>query len=180
MPGFIPDLTTRITVNVHSDGIDEAINRVESDPYLSQCPSIVDKLQETKRQLEGLEQPVAQAVAENLQSNQEMIISSKHFITGMMANSVDISQDGRDYLVGNTATSVDGFPYPLAIETGRREVFPVEKKMLRWFEGGDYSKPVFARHSKAVPADPFVKPSIEDTIYDINRIVREELEGVLK
>lgn len=179
MVGFIPDITTRITVNVHSDSIDEAINRIESDPYLSKCTSITETLREKQNQLNDLEQPVAASVAERLQSNQEMIISSKHYITGMMANSVDISQDGNDYLVGNTATSYDGFPYPLAIETGRREVFPVEKKMLRWFEGGVMGgTPVFAKHSRAVAADPFVQPSIDDTIYDIEEIVREHVRGL--
>jgi len=178
LAGFIPEITTRVTVKVHSEAIDEAISRVESDKFLSQCPSIAEKLRQKKEQLDGLEEPVAHAVAETLQSNQEIIISTKHYITGMMAGSVDITQDGRDYLVGNTATSVDGFPYPLAIETGRREVFPVEKKVLRWFEGGDFSKPVFARHSSAVPADPFVKPSIDDTIYDIERIVSEQVKTI--
>lgn len=181
MAGFIPEITTRIRTKVNVDSIDDAINRIESDPYLSQCSSLIDTLNEKKNQLKDLEEPVSAAVAEKLQSNQEMIISSKHYITGMMANSVDISQDGTDYLVGNTATSVDGFPYPLAIETGRRAVFPVEKKVLRWFEGGDFSKPVFAKSSGSVDADPFVRPSIDDTIYDVEQIVREELqnEGLL-
>lgn len=178
MAGFIPDLTTRITVNVNSDSIDDAISRIESDKFLSQT-SIADKLLEKKNQLDGLEEPVAEAVAERLQSNQEMIISSKHYITGMMANSVDISQDGRDYLVGNTAHSIDGFPYPLAIETGRREVFPVEKKWLRWFEGGVIGgTPIFAKRSGSVEADPFVQPSIDDTIYDIEEIVREHVRSI--
>jgi hypothetical protein len=179
MPGFIPDLTTRITVKVNADSIDEAINRVASDPYLSQISSITETLQNKKSQLESLEQPVAESVAERLQSNQEIIISTKHYITGMMANSVDISQDGRDYLVGNTAHSIDGFPYPLAIETGRREVFPVEKKWLRWFEGGIVGgTPIFAKRSGSVDPDPFVQPSIDDTIYDIEEIVREQVRGL--
>lgn len=175
MAGFIPELTTRITVKVNSDSIDEAITRVESDPYLSKCPSIVEVLNQKKTQLTELEQPVAAAVADRLSSNQEIIISTKHYITGMMANSVDVTQDGTDYLVGNTAHSVDGFPYPLAIETGRREVFPIDKKVLRWFEGGDFGKPIFARRSGSVAADPFVKPSIDTTIEDIEEIVSEEI-----
>lgn len=177
MVGFIPEITTRVTTKVNVDSIDDAINRIESDPILSQCSSLVDVLNEKKNQLQELEEPVSAAVAERLSSNQEMIISSKHYITGMMASSVDISQDGSDYLVGNTATSVDGFPYPLAIETGRRAVFPVEKKVLRWFEGGIGGTPVFSHYSSSVPADPFVQPSIEDTIYDIEEIVRTELQN---
>ena len=178
MAGFIDEITTRITVNVHADAIDEGIDRVESDPFLSRCPSIAETLREKKKQLEDMAEPVAYAVAQSLQSNQEMIISSKHYITGMMANSVDISQDGTDYLVGNTATSYDGFPYPLAIEKGRREVFPVERKWLRWFEGGIGGTPIFAKHSSAVDPDPFVQPSIDDTIYDIRKIVSDEVEKI--
>lgn len=181
MAGFIPDITTRISVNVNADSIDDAIGKIESDKYLSQCPSITNLLKEKKSQLQSLEEPVAGSVAERLQSNQETIISTKHYITGMMANSVDITQDGRDYLVGNTAHSIDGFPYPLAIENGRREVFPVEKKVLRWFEGGQIGgTPIFARRSGSVAADPFVEPSISTTIVDIEEIVNDEVKKVLR
>lgn len=179
MAGFIPDLTTRITAKVNTESIDDAISKIASDKYLSQCSSLTEMLENKKTQLENLEQPVAESVAERLQSNQETIISTKHYITGMMANSVDISQDGRDYLVGNTAHSIDGFPYPLAIETGRREVFPVEKKMLRWFEGGVIGgTPIFAKRSGSVAADPFVEPSINTTIEDIEEIVSEHVRGI--
>ena len=166
---FIPEITTRVTTKVRADSIDEAINKIESDPYLSKCPSIMETLQNKKNQLEGLEEPVSRAVAERLSSNQETIISTKHYITGKMANSVDISQDGNDYLVGNTAMSVDGFPYPLAIENGRRAVFPVEKKVLRWFSGGIGGTPIFSKYSG---------PSINTTINDIEDIVSNAIRGI--
>ena len=175
---FIPEITTRVTTKVRADSIDEAINKIESDPYLSKCPSIRETLQNKKNQLEGLEEPVSRAVAERLSSNQETIISTKHYITGKMANSVDISQDGNDYLVGNTAMSVDGFPYPLAIENGRRAVFPVEKKVLRWFSGGIGGTPIFSKYSGPVAADPFVEPSINTTINDIEDIVSNIIRGI--
>ena len=172
MAGFIPDITTRVTVNVHSENIENAKARLESDPFLSQCSSIGEWINEKEQQLKSLEQPVANAIGERLKSNQEMIIAAKHVNTGMMAGSVEITQDGSDVLVGNTATSVDGFPYPLAIETGRREVYPVEKSVLRWFEGG---QPVFAKRSKAVAADPFVEPSIDLTLSEVEKVVRDYL-----
>ena len=179
MPGFIPEITTRITVDVNTDAITDAINRIESDPILSQIPSLTGVLKEKQEQLEAIRDPLAYSVAERLQSNQEMIISSKHYVTGMMANSVDISSDGPDYLVGNTATSIDGFPYPLAIENGRREVYPIEKKVLRWFEGGIIGgTPVFSMYSSSVPPDPFVEPSITDTVDDIAAILHEHLEEI--
>jgi hypothetical protein len=166
---FIPEITTRVHVELDTSELDNALSVIQSDEILSEI-GLAEELEETKETLTNLKEPLAEAVAEALQSNQEMIISSKHHVSGMMAESVDITEDGDDYLVGNTASSVDGFPYPLAIETGRREVYPVDAKVLRWFEGGDFSKPVFARRSSSVKADPFVEPSIEDTIYDIESI----------
>ena len=181
MAGFIPELTTRITVNVNSNSMDDAISKIESDPFLSQCGELIGTLQEMKSTLDGLVEPVGAAVAERLQSNQETIISTKHYITGMMANSVDISQDGHDFIVGNTAHSIDGFPYPLAIVHGRRAVYPIEKKVLRWFEGGQIGgTPIFSHYSSSVPADPFVEPSINTTIEDIQEIVAEQIKGAFK
>ena len=45
---FIPEITTRVTTKVRADSIDEAINKIESDPYLSQCSSIMETLQNKK------------------------------------------------------------------------------------------------------------------------------------
>lgn len=166
MAGIIPDITTRVSVTVETNELDSAIDLVNSDDLLSEL-GLADDLIEVKQKLENIKEPLGEAVADKLSSNQEMIISSKHYITGMMANSVDIMPDGEDYLVGNTAMSYDGFPYPLAIETGRREVYPINAKVLRWFDNG---QSVFAHYSSAVSADPFVEPSIEDTLYDIDSI----------
>ena len=175
MAGFIPEITTRVHVETDTSELDEALSIVESDSFLSQIPELSNLLNEKKNKLTNLEEPVAHAVAEELQSNQEIIISTKHYITGMMANSVDITGDGRDYLVGNTATSYDGFPYPLAIETGRREVYPIDAKVLRWFNGG---QPVFSHYSSGVDADPFVQPSIDETKYEIEQIVSDIIGGL--
>ena len=50
---FIPEITTRVTTKVRADSIDEAINKIESNPYLSKCPNIIETLQNKKNQLEG-------------------------------------------------------------------------------------------------------------------------------
>ena len=177
---FIPEITTRVSVEIDTSSIDDALNILQSDEVLSEIPSLADELNERKTQLNNLQLPLGEAVSKGLKSNQEMIISSKHYVTGMMANSVDIMQDGADFLVGNTASSVDGFPYPLAIETGRRDIYPINAKVLRWFEGGDFSKPVFARHASSVDPDPFVEPSIDDTIWDIDEIFDSIFDEVIQ
>ena len=168
MSGFIPDLTTRVSVEIDTTDISDAISRI-SGTILEDV--FTEELEDAKNTLENLKQPLTQAVAEGLQSNQEMIISSKHYITGMMANSVDLSNDGDDILVGNTAMTVDGFPYPLAIETGSKDhwVAPVTFDVLHWTDGGKdyYSK---GHMVSGITADPFVEPSIENTMWDIDEI----------
>ena len=176
---FIPEITTRVTVKVDTSELDKAISLASNDEIISKI-GISDELTTIKSRLDKVSKQLPRVIGEDLRFNQENIISSKHHVTGMMAQSVDLSQDGPDVLVGNTASSVDGFPYPLAIETGRREVFPVDAKVLRWFEGGLGGKPVFAKKSKKVKADPFVQPSIDDTMYDIDRFLQDFIGDLIR
>ena len=170
MSGFIPEITTRVTVKVNTDELDNAINVASSSPILSEL-GFAEMLEEQKETLMGLKEPLAEAVAERLSENQENIISRKHFKSGMMAESVDVSAVGDDYLVGNTATSVDGFPYPLAIEKGTSPhwVEPVTSSALHWFDkdGEHFSK---GHMVGGITPDPFVEPSIRNTIWDIDEI----------
>ena len=182
MSVFIPEITTTVKVNTSSTKLDAAIELLESDEVMSFCfTDVIDRLKNTQTVLDKTSDEMAFAVSESLQSHQEQIISMKHKFTGMMANSVDITKDGdAQYLVGNTAVSVEGFPYPLAIETGRREVYPVNAKMLRWWTGPYFSgEIVFAKKSAAVDADPFVQPSIDLTMGSVEDIVNEFMSNLL-
>lgn len=170
---FTPEITTRIHIEMDTDNIDQAINLCNSDELLSDLP-ISELLEETKSELTNLKEPLGDAVSERLQYNQSKIISSKHFKTGMMANSVDISRDGEDWLVGDTASSVDGFPYPLAIDQGSKShwVAPVTFSYLHWTDtdGHHFSKGHMVR---GINAENFVDNSIEDTLYDIETTFKE-------
>ena len=176
--GFEPELTTRVTVEVDTSELDNAIS-IMSSGILSDT-GIVDELEKKKEKLESIREPVAQAVAEALSSNQENIISSKHGppkSSGMMAQSVDIQEDGEDRLVFNSAESVDGFPYPLAIEKGTKDhwVAPVTFKALHWVDkdGEHFSK---GHMVSGITPDPFVEPSIKDTLDQIEKIVLDEFD----
>ena len=170
---FIPEITTRVSVEVDTSELDDALSLVESNSILSGL-GLSEVLKETKTKLENVKQPLTRAVGETLQSNQENIISSKHYITGMMASSVDLMEDGNDVLVGNTASSVDGFPYPLAIEKGTKShwVEPNTFSALHWTDdsGEHWSK---GHMVSGIDADPFVEPSIDDTIYQIEKVWEE-------
>jgi len=171
---FIPELTTRVSVEVDTSELDNAIQVAESDDIISQI-GLGDILAEKKNTIFNLRAPLAKAVAEGLQFNQENIIASKHHISGMMS-SVDIDEDGPDFLVGTTAASVDGFPYPLAIEKGSKDhwVAPVTYDALHWVHD---DKDMFSKGHmvSGITADPFVEPSIKNTMWDIDEIIDEVL-----
>ena len=170
---FTPEITTRIHIEMDTNNIDQAINLCNSDEVLSEL-GVSELLEETKSELTDLKEPLGDAVSERLQYNQSNIISSKHFKTGMMANSVDISRDGDDWLVGDTASSVDGFPYPLAIDQGSKShwVAPVTFSALHWIENGEhyFSK---GHMVSGITGENFVDKSIDDTLYDIETTFKE-------
>lgn len=173
MSGFIPELTTRVTVKMDTSSLDEAISLIESDPILSEIGGISEELETAKNTLKELQEPLVDAVSEKLSSNQETIISTKHYVTGMMSNSVDISEDGEDRLVGNTAMSPTGFPYPLAIEQGTSShwVAPVTFNALHWIDKSTGDDAFSKGHNvSGIKPDPFVEPSINMTIADIEDI----------
>ena len=183
MSGFIPEITTVVKVNTKTNRIDKSLQLLQSDKASAYAfTDIIDWLKRDKQELEELSDVLAKNVSEKLKDHQRDIIKErKHIFSGMMYNSVDITKDGTaQYLVGNTATSVDGFPYPLAIETGRKTVYPIEAKMLRWWTGPWFSGDVvFAKKSKAVAADPFVEKSIDRTANDLEALVDNFLDKSL-
>ena len=176
MTGFIPEITTTVSVESNTDSLQEAINLMEGSEILSQCfTDVLEYLNEKKEESDKLVGPTALAVSESLSAYQSAIIKTKHYVTGMMENSVDVMKDGDGvYLVGNTATSVDGFPYPLAIEEGTVShwVAPVTFDALHWIDkktGEDrFSK---GHYVSGIKADPYVDYSIQNLEDAIDEIV---------
>lgn len=172
MSGFIPQITTRVSAELDTKELDDAIKLIESNPIAVQLyGDVKDYLLETKGKADISVDPLASTLSKRLQDNQYHRIKAYHRNTGMMANSVDITHESKgSYLVGNTATSYDGFPYPLAIETGRREVRPLnEDGWLRWWN--KQGEIVFAKRSKAVKGDPYVEDSISMTDRQVDKVV---------
>ena len=182
MSGFIPQITTRVTVETNTSELENAISMMEGSDILSNCfTDIADWLRGAKDELDNLQDPVANAVADTLSAWQSAIISTKHYKTGMMMNSVDVMKDGEGvYMVGNTATSVDGFPYPLAIEEGTvsHYVAPVTFKALHWIDssGEHWSK---GHMVSGITADPYVQYSIDNTEDEVEAILLEPIGRIL-
>ena len=179
---FIPEITTTVAVKIDTNSLDEGIDLMNGSDVLSSVfGDVLEHLESKKGELEKIQDPLALAVSENLSSHQSQIISMKHKKTGMMANSVDITHDGDGvYLVGNTASSVDGFPYPLAIEQGTKAhwIQPVTFYTLHWKEGGQdrFSK---GHMVSGIKADPYVQYSIDMTESSVEGIVDQYINEIL-
>ncbi len=183
MAGFIPQITTTITVEAHTEQLQQCLDLMAGSEVLSTCfTEVSDYLQTKKLETEKMIDPVAEATAGSLSAYQSQIISMKHKKTGMMMNSVDITHDGEgQYLVGNTAMSVDGFPYPLGIEEGTRDhwVAPVTFDALHWKDkltGEDrFSK---GHMVSGIKADPFVDYSIQNLADNIDGILNPMVNSI--
>ena len=181
MSGFIPEITTTITVTADTSELENCINMMEDSEILNTCFSdVIQTLQNKKKETEKIIDPTALAVSEALSAYQSAIIKTKHYVTGMMENSVDVMKDGDGvYLVGNTAMSVDGFPYPLAIEQGTSAhwVAPVTFDALHWTDkltGEDrFSK---GHMVSGIKADPYVDYSIQN----LNNAIEEILDPIIE
>ena len=183
MAGFIPEITTTITVQANTEPLQECLDIMNNSEILSTCfNEISDYIQTCKDETEQLIDPVAEATANSLSAYQSQIISTKHKLTGMMMNSVDVMKDGDGvYLVGNTAMSVDGFPYPLAIEEGTSShwVAPVTFDALHWKDkltGEDrFSK---GHVVSGIKADPYVDYSIQNLEANIEGILNPAINNI--
>ena len=173
---FIPEITTRVNVKADTTDLDSVISLTTDIPALNKY------LRNAKTKLQGATDKVADSISETLSEYQRQIISMKHYRTGMMSNSIDISIAGQGRrLVGNTAQSVTGFPYPLAIEKGTKShmIRPVQYRALHWQSGGQdhYSK---GHMVSGIRADPFVEPSIRMTRQRVDDIVGNFIGEVFK
>ena len=184
MTGFIPEITTTVKVETQTNYLDDAIGLMEQSDVMSQCFSeIIDYLNDRKEQIDSLRDPLAETIAESLSSHQAQVIGMNGTVkTGMMMNSVDVSQDGDGvYLVGNTATSVDGFPYPLAIEQGSKAhwIAPVTFHALHWTDkdGEHFSR---GHMVSGITPKPFVDYSINLTESTLEGLIEQYIKGVFE
>ena len=176
---FIPEITTTWNVTVHDEKLEDAIKLAESDKLISTAGSdVLDRLHKTKNDLETMGHDVAKSISETQKSYQEQFIRMNGTIRSRkMLNSIEVTEDGMGTVhVGNTAFSDEGFPYPLSIEHGRGPVYPVKAKLLRWWDkNGDV---VFAKSAGPAKARPFVAPSQEYTLDDVDKIVDDLMKNM--
>lgn len=158
------DLATIITVEADTKGLEALLN--------SKLSSVQKVAQKKIDKLKTLEKEVVVSLSNAFTSYQEEILQ-KHVKSHTLINSILIEKiTANSYKIGVTATSKDGFPYGTALENGRGAVYPVKKKALHWYDGGD----VFTKRSSPAKPRPFVKPSRQKLKSEVRRITGLELK----
>lgn len=157
--GRIPELETIITVNIkNADRLDKSIGLAKG---IEGADDLTSYLTELKSELNNIRTPVAEMAADELITS-ERDAMRHHNKTGKMSQSIDKYPNGEgSYIVGTSAHSDKGFPYPMSIETGRKEVRPINPgvKFLHWVDDGQH---IFAKKSRATDADPYVDKGISN------------------
>ena len=174
MAGRIPELETTIQVNIiNADRLNQSINLAES---IEGFNDLTNYLQELQGDLSKIRTQVAQMAGDKLIEAERNNIQH-HYKTGKMSGSIDKFPNGEgSVIVGTTAHSETGFPYPLTIEFGRKEVRPVNRKFLHWIDSA--GNDVFSKRSRAVKADPYVDKSIEQAWGPIESEIENMLGGL--
>lgn len=154
------ELLTTVDVEVDTSDLDNIVNlcqpigNAEIDAILMEMVNIAESYK--KGIEEGCKQGAVE-LAERTKSLQELYIGLNGSIaTGALVQSIDIVQSSEGYyLIG---TDIIHF-YPLCVEKGRRDVYPIRAKALHYFTLSGVE--IFSKHSGPAPAKPFVQPAFE-------------------
>lgn len=147
------ELDIEVNVNYDDTAINETILKIEELHEIFN--PLGDMLNDFKKDVENEIKNGTKEIAEQTKSIQEQIISMNGSVaSGQLLNSIEIEQTSEfNYIIG---TSITDF-YPLTIENGRDDVYPVNAKYLH-FVAKDGTE-VFTKHSRATKPKPFVEPT---------------------
>lgn len=150
MSVVISETGTKVIVKADDSGLEAVKNAIESDPILSQVLApAVQQIEKDKQLLKDGANNLAEVASEQIRSYQEEYIRANGSIdTSLMVDTIFVEPDGEaSYLVGATALSEYGFPYPVVVDGG----------------------------SKFYAGAPFVKPSLESVTTDLDNMFNVEI-----
>lgn len=162
--GAWDQLDTEITVNYDTTDIDNALSKC--DKYF--LDELVEELSKTKKGIEKAGKESSKDIAVRNRSFQQQLINDvgKHpYSTGMLGSSITEEQkDDFTWLVGTRINHI----YPMAVEYGRKEVYPIRAKSLAFYL--NTGELIFAKKAGKAKPRPFVAPA-----YDKTSAIAEEL-----
>jgi len=165
----IDELSTTITLSIDTSQLEELLGF----EYLN---SEMETLIETKiNNLEKLHPVATEVLGNSLKEWIEYEIKNKNLIhTGNMLGNVYSQPDGSDRLVYLSASTIDGYPYPVGLEFGTRPHL-IEGNPWLWWEGA--SHPVRRVNHPGNAPNPFVAPARELFKAAADSVVEGAFEG---
>lgn len=166
------ELDTEISVELDLTGLDNLALKYEGDEIFDGVADYVKLLKK------GWETGAKRAVVELSNRNrsfQELYINQKcKNPSGMLASSIQlIKKNPFTYIVGTNINHI----YPMAVEYGRREVYPIKAKALAFYS--DSGELVFTKKAGRAEARPFVAPAYQATNNLAETFVMLEINHVI-
>ena len=120
---YIPEMGTRVSVEIDTEGLDEIINTLESDPTGSLFNDLITELKGKKGEFRQAEKDLSLRLSQELVKEQSDYIRTHHYVTGNMTNSTQIWEEGNNYAIVGTGAHnpKNNFPYPITIEYGSKK-----------------------------------------------------------
>ena len=175
MSVVISETGTKVMVKADDSGLEAVKNAIESDPILSQVLApAVQQIEKDKQLLKDGANNLAEATSEQIRSYQEEYIRANGSIdTSLMVDTIFVEPDGEaSYLVGATALSEYGFPYPVVVDGGS-DPHVIEGNPYLFWEGANH--PVRSVMHPGTKPRPFVQPSLESAKSDMDSMFNVEI-----
>lgn len=165
------ELDTIVDVKLDIADLEGAIDTLDGDPLFSEIADIFKELADGLNK--GAEEG-AKELAERVRSLQELFIAMNNSIhSRRLIGSIDVEGGGTEYTIGTNISEL----YPLAVELGRKEVTPVNKKALRWVTLS--GAVVFSKYSGPTNPAPFSQPAYEQGLDEAEEIIGGAIDNVI-
>lgn len=165
--GAWKQLDTTIEAKFDLTDLDRIIGM--NDPYGIYEPFKQIAKQLKKQFQKGAKKGVEEIAKRNISFQEKWINKNCKNPSGMLASS--IGKTGSDYSI-TTGTRINDV-YPMSIEYGHKEIYPVKAKALAFYD--DSGELIFRKKVRATKPRPFVAPAYDDTDKIAEKIMMLEI-----
>ena len=165
--GAWDELDTEISVNVDTSDL-EGILALDSEIF-QPLHQTVEKL--IKNIHDGSKEAVEDIARRDKSFQEQIIAETCENPSGMLQSSIHASKinDGYGFIVGTVINHI----YPMSLEYGRKEIYPIRAKALAFYYKGQL---IFRKKAGRASPRPFVAPAYKKTEAIAERIMLLKVE----